>query len=276
LVAVEIDAQGGTSRESALIRIASQVERSWLEEDTPGVREVPRLRFDRERAVVESVLEVRYFDLLLEERPLAKPNQEEVARVLEDAARADLDRALPITDAFEQLLLRLELAESAKMLPGVDIGRDRDVRLWLLTDLSMGRRSFAELRAVDLASALLDRLPPDARRALDRLAPERIEVPSGRSVALRYERDGPPALSVRLQEVFGWTTTPRVGGGRVPVKMELLAPNMRPVQVTQDLESFWTNTYAEVRNELRRRYPKHQWPEDPRQGNPKLKPGRRR
>ncbi|MEO1338331.1 MAG: ATP-dependent helicase C-terminal domain-containing protein, partial [Myxococcota bacterium] len=92
------------------------------------------------------------------------------------------------------------------------------------------------------------------------------KVPSGSVKRLHYSAEGPPALSVRLQEVFGLYESPRLADGRVAVKMELLAPNQRPVQVTQDLGSFWSNTYAEVRKELRQRYPKHQWPEDPRDG----------
>jgi ATP-dependent helicase HrpB len=101
------------------------------------------------------------------------------------------------------------------------------------------------------------------RQAVEREAPERLQVPSGSRIALRYELARPPILAVRIQELFGWTQTPRVAGGRVPVLLYLLAPNYRPQQVTDDLASFWTNTYPRVRKELRARYPKHAWPEDP-------------
>jgi ATP-dependent helicase HrpB len=100
-------------------------------------------------------------------------------------------------------------------------------------------------------------------QALDREAPERISVPSGRSVPLQYEAGKPPVLAVRIQEVFGLAETPRVARGRVPVLLHLLAPNMRVQQVTDDLRSFWANVYPVVRKELRGRYPKHAWPEDP-------------
>ena len=100
-------------------------------------------------------------------------------------------------------------------------------------------------------------------QTIEREAPERIEVPSGSRIALHYEPGRPPILAVRIQEVFGLLETPRIAGGRVPVLMHLLAPNMRVAQVTDDLASFWANTYALVRKDLRARYPKHSWPEDP-------------
>ena len=100
------------------------------------------------------------------------------------------------------------------------------------------------------------------RRQLDDLAPERIEVPSGSKIAVDYSDPAAPALAVRLQEVFGLTETPRLGG-RVPVTMQLLSPAYRPVQVTRDLASFWKSGYFDVRKDLRGRYPRHHWPEDP-------------
>jgi len=115
------------------------------------------------------------------------------------------------------------------------------------------------LHAVDLARALSF----DERQQLDRHAPESIQVPSGRTHPLEYEEDGTVSASVKLQELFGLAETPRVGRQREAVVLALLAPNGRPVQVTRDLRSFWDRTYPEVRKELRGRYPKHPWPEDP-------------
>ena len=99
--------------------------------------------------------------------------------------------------------------------------------------------------------------------AVEREAPDRIEVPSGSHITLEYEEGRPPVLAARIQEMFGLTETPRVAGGRVKVLLHLLAPNYRPQQVTDDLASFWGNTYPLVRKELRGRYPKHSWPDDP-------------
>jgi ATP-dependent helicase HrpB len=106
-------------------------------------------------------------------------------------------------------------------------------------------------------------LPSEVMRALERDAPQSIFVPSGRSVRLEYQGDGTVAAAVKLQELFGLADTPRIGRKQEPVLLSLLAPNGRPVQLTRDLRSFWDRTYPAVRRELRGRYPKHPWPEDP-------------
>src|SRR5262249_57292775 len=105
-------------------------------------------------------------------------------------------------------------------------------------------------------------------RELREGAPDSLAIPSGRRVRLVYETGRPPVLAARLQELFGWTETPRVARGRVPVVLHILGPNYRPVQVTDDLRSFWTTTYFQVRKDLRGRYPKHSWPDDPLTASP--------
>jgi ATP-dependent helicase HrpB len=142
----------------------------------------------------------------------------------------------------------------------------------LARDVAEGCRSLADLHRRDWAGALLGRLDRAQRRRLDELAPERIRVPSGSEVAVDYPLDGPPVLAVRMQELFGLSETPRIGG--LPVMLHLLAPNGRPQQVTQDLAGFWARTWPEVRKELRARYPKHAWPDDPTQAPPQRRPGR--
>ena len=145
----------------------------------------------------------------------------------------------------------------------------------VLAEACAGKRSVHEVRA-GLANALRSRLPYPLDRLLDEHAPETIEVPTGNRIRLAYSMNQPPVLAVRLQELFGWTDTPRVAGGRMPVKLELLGPNYRPVQVTEDLRNFWATTYFQVRKDLRARYPKHSWPEDPLSARPEAKGGRRR
>ncbi|MDF2644113.1 MAG: ATP-dependent helicase, partial [Pseudomonas sp.] len=115
---------------------------------------------------------------------------------------------------------------------------------------------------LDLPSILRSTLPWPLPQQLDELAPTHIDVPSGSSVKLDYS-EIPPILAVRLQELFGLADTPRIAGGRQALKLHLLSPARRPVQVTQDLASFWRNTYQEVKKDLKGRYPKHYWPEDP-------------
>ena len=110
---------------------------------------------------------------------------------------------------------------------------------------------------------LLGHLDYNLRRTLEEAAPESLAVPSGNRIRLQYDGEKQPVLEVRLQEVFGWRETPRLAGGRVQVLLHLLGPNFRPVQITSDLASFWQSTYFQVRKDLRIRYPKHSWPEDP-------------
>jgi len=142
--------------------------------------------------------------------------------------------------------------------------------------LCAGRTSVAEVRNADLAGALVAGLSPAARAALAREAPVDYALPSGRRARIRYAPDRPPVVAARIQEVFGLAATPRLARGRVALVVELLAPNERPVQVTDDLASFWRTTYAEVRKQLRGRYPRHDWPEDPTRALPTSRPRRRR
>ena len=130
-----------------------------------------------------------------------------------------------------------------------------------LAPLLAGVRKLDQLSRVDLGAALLGLLAWEQRSSLDRLAPIRIEVPSGSNIALDYSEPSSPVLAVRLQGVFGMMDTPRRMDGKVPVTMHLLSPARRPVQVTRELASFWKNGYPEVRKELKGRYPKHRWPE---------------
>jgi ATP-dependent helicase HrpB len=146
----------------------------------------------------------------------------------------------------------------------------------LLPALAAGRRSLAELRRAPVLDALRGMLTPAQLAALEREAPERLAVPSGSRIALRYEPGRPPVLAARIQELFGLAETPRLAAGRVPVLLHLLAPNHRPQQVTDDLASFWRHTYPEVRKQLRARYPRHAWPEDPTTTPAERRPARRR
>ncbi len=265
IVAVGVDAGRRGSSAGGLIRMASQIEEDWLRSDTPGVREVIGARWNRTRQAAEAVHEVRYFDLVLRRRQASQADAEALSDCLEEAARLELDRALPLTESVMAFFSRLRfLREAMPELALPDLAPES--RLELLPTLCIGRRSFDDLRSVDLVQAFEQLLPPGSRASFARHAPTAIKVPSGSLKKLRYAAEGPPVLAVRLQELFGLYESPRLADGRVPVKMELLAPNQRPVQVTQDLASFWANTYPEVRKELRQRYPKHQWPEDPRDG----------
>jgi ATP-dependent helicase HrpB len=133
---------------------------------------------------------------------------------------------------------------------------------WFAPHVS-GMRKWSELERLDWSEVLLGMIPWSQRAALDRLVPTHMEVPSGSKIAIDYSNPELPVLAVKLQEVFGWTTTPTICDGRVALTLHLLSPAQRPVQVTRDLEGFWRSSYFEVRKEMRGRYPRHPWPEDP-------------
>ena len=218
----------------AKVRIASLVEREWLSPTASGVVH----RFDKPSGRVRASAIDRYDALVLAERP-APVDPEVAAQLLADAWLARGPR-----DEDAMLLRRLRFAGQ-----DVDVGQ-------LIRTAAYGVQSLGEVR-IERA------LTPDRVRDLARDAPESLTVPSGRSHRLEYHEDGSVSASVKLQELFGLAETPRVGRQREAVVLALLAPNGRPVQVTRDLRSFWDRTYPEVRKELRGRYPKHPWPEDP-------------
>ncbi len=257
----------------ALVRLASAAQRSWL--PTDRLRAAIEVTFEPESERVIARRRVRFDDLLLEEGTAALPGAEQVARALAEAAATHLERVLPPDDSpAGNYLTRLRCLREWMQELGLPEFNEAELRE-LVTWLCHGRRSFAELRAGPWLEALQGRLTHEQRQAVEREAPERLQVPSGSRLALRYEVGRPPVLAVRIQEVFGLLDTPRIAGGRVRVLLHLLAPNHRPQQVTDDLASFWANTYPTVRKELRARYPKHAWPEDPLDAAPQRRPGRK-
>ena len=148
-------------------------------------------------------------------------------------------------------------------LPDVsDVGLNERLEEFLAPWLA-GKVRASELDAGTLGEALHGELDHAQRRAVDELAPVALTVPTGNSKRLEYEPGKPPVLAVKLQELFGLADTPRIARGRVPVTLHLLSPAQRPIQVTQDLKGFWERTYPEVRKELKGRYPRHPWPDDP-------------
>jgi ATP-dependent helicase HrpB len=254
-----IDVDGAAA--DALVHQASAVERSWLPPDQ--LRTADELFFHPSQRQVAARRRVYWDDLLLEESPAQVPKSDEAAELLFQAAAAQWDRVFPNGDDAVATFVDRVRCLSAWM-PEMGLPTfDTDQLHAVLRQLCEGRRSFDELRKAPWLAALHGQLNHEQLRLLDRQAPERIQVPSGNRIRLVYEPGRPPVLAVRIQEVFGLRETPRIAGGRVRVLLHLLAPNMRPQQVTDDLESFWASTYESVRKELKRRYPKHSWPDDP-------------
>jgi ATP-dependent helicase HrpB len=217
---------------------------------------------DAGRAVTARRVE-RLGAIVLREAALQDPDPTAVTALVVARIRGDGLSALPWSGAAR---LRERLAFLHALDGGwPDVSDEAllgTLEAWLGPRLAAVRR-WADLEGVDLGAALLDLVPWDRRIRLDDLAPSHVVVPSGSRIAVDYADPARPALHVRVQEVFGLRETPRVGGGKVPLTLHLQSPARRPVQVTQDLGGFWRGGWADVRKELRGRYPRHDWPEDP-------------
>ena len=208
---------------------------------------------------------VRLGAVVLREAPLPRPDPAAVTAALLDGVRQAGLGALSWSREADRLRARLAFLHhhAPDAWPDVADATLLDTLDAWLAPYAPGAASLADLARLDLVPLLSALVPWEQRRDLDRLAPEALPVPSGRDVALDYTDAEAPVLAVKLQETFGMTDTPRVLGGRVPVVLHLLSPAGRPVQVTRDLASFWASGYFDVRKDLRGRYPKHPWPEDP-------------
>ena len=263
LVASELRAESGDS----LIQRAAPVDEAFLRAQFAArFQRATELGFEREaRAVLAREVE-RFDAIVLSARSVPAPRDATSLALLLEGIRALGIDALPWSDPLRQWQARvLDLRAWVPELGLPDVG---DVALlatldeWLGPFLTGVTRASAIETSI-LGEALSARLDHAQRRALDEHAPVAITVPSGNARRLEYLPGQPPVLAVKLQELFGLADTPRVGKGRVPVTLHLLSPGQRPIQVTQDLRGFWERTYPEVRKELKGRYPRHPWPDDP-------------
>ncbi len=262
IVAPEVADRGREAR----ILLAAPIGREQIEE-LLGARIEAResVMWDAAGSRVEAVRERRLGALVLATAPIDDPPAERVAEAFLDGLRAAGLRALPWRRATRQLRERLQFLHRADPESWPDVGDEAlmaSLSEWLAPSVG-GMRRLEELARLDLSQLLLSHVGWQLRPRLDELAPTHLEVPSCSRVPLDYSDPEAPALAVRLQELFGWSETPRIGGGRVPVALSLLSPARRPVQVTTDLASFWRDAYFEVKKELKGRYPKHYWPDDP-------------
>ncbi|VXC50546.1 ATP-dependent helicase HrpB [Aeromicrobium sp. 9AM] len=199
--------------------------------------------------------------------PLSDPSPEAVAAAVAQGLSRDGLALLPWSESAVALRRRLAFLHHTLGDPWPDVSDDAlvtGIDAWLGADLARVRGG-RDLARLDVLGALRRLLPWPAAGRLDELAPEQVTVPTGVAVRVEYGPSGTeqPVLALRLQDAFGWTTTPRIADGRVPLLLHLLTPARRPAAVTADLESFWAGPYRQVRAELRGRYPKHAWPEDP-------------
>ncbi|GEJ59060.1 ATP-dependent RNA helicase [Anaeromyxobacter diazotrophicus] len=253
----------------AVVRLASAVTQEMLLDLFPdALRYEEEVRWDATAERADGFERLVYRDLVLEEARAARVDPDRAAAALLEAARARGARSFAGEGALDRLLARLAFAARHAPDAGLPAPGEDGVEA-ALRAACVGRRSFAELREVGLEGALLGALAPPARALLERLAPERVTLPGGRSVKVEYEAgDKPPWIASRLQDFFGLADGPRLAQGRVPLVLHLLAPNGRAQQVTTDLAGFWSRHYPALRRELMRRYPRHAWPEDPLRAEP--------
>ena len=273
LVVAETDG----AKPEARIVIAAPISREDLElEFASRIRQEDIVAWDRAAGAVVARRRRRLGAIVLDDAQLRNPDAALIRSALLDGLRVEGVASLPWSEAAVGLRQRLAFVRTVEPAwPDLsDAALERELESWLGPRLDGVRRrdDFARL---DLGAAVLSLVPWELRARLDMLAPTHITVPTGSRIPVDYSDPSAPVLAVRLQELFGLAETPAVGGGRVPLTLHLLSPAGRPVQVTRDLGGFWKSSYFEVRKDLRGRYPKHAWPEDPLNAEPTRRARRR-
>ncbi len=267
LVAAHVDAR---RRENRIFLAAPISEEEIVDYFGDQIKAETDVSWDPEARRVQARRREQLGALTVTEGPIESPDPTEVAEALMDGIREEGLELLPWTDHARQLQHRIQFLHHHL---GDDWPDVRDESLldsledWLLPHL-YGLKRADDLQQLNLPQILRERLTYDQRDRLEAWAPTHVTVPSGFDRPIDYSDPETPALAVRLQELFGQTETPRIAQGRVPLTLHLLSPAQRPVQITQDLAHFWEDTYYDVRKDMRGRYPKHYWPEDPLNATP--------
>jgi ATP-dependent helicase HrpB len=231
------------------------------------VKEHETITWDTRKGGVIATRDLRIGSIVLQSKPIEKPDEENLIIAICNAIKKDGENLLDLNEDFFQWQNRVCSLNNwlpEEKWPDVSTANLlQTCHIWLAPYLNQIKRS-DDLKKINLTEILQYSLSPEMQNAMNRLAPQRIAVPSGSSIKLQYQTSGSaPVLAVRLQEMFGLADTPSVNDGKNTVLLHLLSPGYKPVQVTSDLRSFWNNTYFEVRKELKNRYPKHVWPDDP-------------
>jgi ATP-dependent helicase HrpB len=267
IVAADVGGHGRDSR----VFLGAAVERDALEQHFASqIETVQDVSWDPASRSVRAREVRRLGAVIIEQRRIPDVDPDRIAAAWLDAVRAEGLELLDWSREARRLRERLAFLHATAPDDWPDVS---DTALlatlddWLLPWLG-GVRNADDLRRIDLSQALLGTVGWERRTVIDDLAPTHVTVPSGSRVPIDYASPASPVLAVRLQELFGLAETPRVAGGRVPLTLHLLSPAHRPVQVTRDLASFWAETYFEVRKDLRGRYPRHYWPDDPLEAEP--------
>jgi ATP-dependent helicase HrpB len=255
----EIEGRGGEV--NVLLSLATAVEEAWLEELFPADFETGEyVVYDEDTRRVIMRQQKRFRDLVLREKPTAtEPPEEDAARLLASRVRKGEIKLKHWTEGVDRWIIRVN--RMAEFFPELVVSpmEDSDHEL-LLEQICLGSRGARELKDKPVMPVLEDWLRPEQLAVMDDYVPERVELPGGRRARIRYGDLGRPILSARLQDLIGLTDAFKIGVGKLSVQWEILAPNQRPVQLTDSLDGFWTGAYGEVRKQLAGRYPKHHWP----------------
>lgn len=260
LAVAHIDAREGAGK----IFMAAPLDPKDL---APLVKEKERIEWDTRRGGIIATKELRIGSIVLQSKSLPSPHPDHLLRAISDVIKSEGEQLLDFNSKvvqWQNRMLSLRKWRPSEEWP------DASTTTLLLTNPDwlgpylQGIFKSEDLKKLDLLKILQHSLSYEQQNRLALLAPPEVKVPSGSMIKIAYQSDGePPVLAVRLQELFGLAENPMVNENRIPVVLQLLSPGYKPVQVTSDLKSFWKNTYFEVRKELKRRYPKHSWPEDP-------------
>jgi ATP-dependent helicase HrpB len=232
----------------------------------PMVKEKETIVWDSRKGGLIASKDLRIGSIVLQSKPLKEPSKDLVLQALLEAIRKEGESLLNLEDGFEQLIYRM----ASLAVWNADDSWPKHTVFSLLQDASWlapfldNIKKPEDFKKINLKEALMSSLSWEAQQALENLCPEKIKVPTGSNLSIQYFANAEtPVLAVRLQEVFGLSDTPTINNGKTKLVLHLLSPGYKPVQVTTDLHSFWNNTYHEVKKELKRRYPKHAWPDDP-------------
>ncbi|MDM2944381.1 ATP-dependent helicase HrpB [Citrobacter sp. Cm038] len=257
----------GSASPDARILLALPLDIDTLLQTSPELlQQSDTIEWDENQGTLKAWRRTRIGQLTVKVQPLAKPSEEELHQAMLNGIRDKGLSVLNWTPEAEQFRLRLQCA--ANWLPEYNWPAVDDASLlatlesWLLPHMQ-GVHSLRALKALNVGQALHGLLDWSMLQRLDSELPAHYTVPTGSRIAIRYHEDNPPALAVRMQEMFGEAKTPTIAQGRVPLVLELLSPAQRPLQITRDLSAFWQGAYREVQKEMKGRYPRHVWPDDP-------------
>jgi len=233
----------------------------------PMVKEREVITWDTRKGGLIATKDLRIGSIVLRSQPLSNPDEKHLQTAISEALKSEGEGLLNMDETFVQLqnrILSLRKWNPQEAWPDVSTPTLLMTNSeWLGAYLGSVKKP-DDLKKINLSQALLQHLGWEKQQAIDNLAPARIKVPTGSQISIQYFANGEtPVLAVRLQEVFGLADTPDINNGKTSLVLHLLSPGYKPVQVTSDLRSFWNNTYFEVKKELKRRYPKHAWPDDP-------------